>query len=241
MDKYPMLHIGLPEQFSEAPPGSYAYKLELEEAKDAEAVMGLCSDLNYVVKLTQLLVRMEQQGESAESIEGVREVHFGAGGGYSDDNLIKRALWEAALVAYARCFHKGKRKSLNESVLEGQDEEMLVYHRYFKDTRDKHIAHSVNPFESFVTGAYLADLDSNPRLTGVFNMEMRRAGEHVSTVQKLERLATYIRENLEKQRQDTVARLHTAAKTLSPEELKRLPVLEFMPEQGFDVAKKKRR
>lgn len=242
MDQYPALHVGTSEQFSDAPPGSYAYRLQVEEAKDSEALLGLYNDLNYVVRITRLLVSMDDKTESHEDEEanGVREVPL-EGPGQSEQELTARALWEAALVAYARCFHRGKRRWLNESIFEGQDEDMLVWHRYFKNTRDKHVAHSVNPFESYVTFAYVADLDTVPRLTGVYNMQLIRAGEHVTTVEWLGSLATYVLEALEPQRKEALDRLWKAAKSLSPAELRRLPILEVTPEQGFDVPGKDRR
>lgn len=242
MDQYPALHIGTPEQFSNTPPGTYACRLDIEEAKDSEALLGLCNDLNYVVKITRLLVNMGGKTPSPNNDEasGVREVPLG-GSGQSEEELTARALWEAALVAYARCFLGGKRRWLNESIFQGQDADTLVWHRYFKNTRDKHVAHSVNPFESYVTFAYVADLDTTPRVTEVHNMQLLRVGEHVTTVEQLGNLATYVREALEPQRREALNRLMEAAKSLSPAQLGRLPVLEVAPKQGFDVPGKDRR
>lgn len=66
----------------------------------------------------------------------------------TEDDLVGRALWGSAVVAYARCFNGGKRSGLDRGIL---DEVSLEGAREFHDTvmhlRNKHIAHSVNAFE----------------------------------------------------------------------------------------------
>lgn len=54
------------------------------------------------------------------------------------------ALWNAALVAYVRAFSGGVRKFDLKRFLAPLGPEAAKAHQYFKNTRNKHVAHSVN-------------------------------------------------------------------------------------------------
>ena len=74
------------------------------------------------------------------------------------DAVVPNALWSAALVAYARCFGRGRRSGLAaEDVrtlpLEG---EVIKYHRWVLAERDKLTTHSTDPFETARIGAALS-------------------------------------------------------------------------------------
>jgi hypothetical protein len=74
------------------------------------------------------------------------------------DAVVPQALWSAALVAYARCFGKGKRFGLSaEDVrtlpLRG---EVMKYHKWVIEERDKLTAHPANPFVATKVGAALS-------------------------------------------------------------------------------------
>jgi hypothetical protein len=57
-------------------------------------------------------------------------------------------------VKYVRCFTTGKRFGLDLSVFDDSDGARDT-HQYFKDMRDKHVVHSVNPFEDASVGVVL--------------------------------------------------------------------------------------
>lgn len=146
------------------------------------------------------------------------------------------------MVTYGRCFHKGKRRWLDESLFEGEKGDVLVWHRYFKNTRDKHVAHSVNPFEINATGVEVADHDGeNPRVKGVITVILSRGLEQAQVVGFLEWLATYARDAVWKKHKEASDKVGEKAKMLSKEQLRKLPLLEVMPEQEFESAKKRRR
>ena len=74
------------------------------------------------------------------------------------DSVVPQALWSAALVAYARCFGKGRRLGLTtEDVrtlpLQG---EVMKYHQWVLGERDKLAMHQKTPFEGAKVGAALA-------------------------------------------------------------------------------------
>jgi hypothetical protein len=74
------------------------------------------------------------------------------------DPVVPQALWSAALVGYARCFGKGKRFGLTtEDVrtlpLEG---EVMKYHKWVIEERNRLTTHPANPFEAARVGAALS-------------------------------------------------------------------------------------
>jgi hypothetical protein len=74
------------------------------------------------------------------------------------DAVVPQALWSAALVAYARCFGQGKRFGLaTEDIrtlpLQG---EVMKYHKWVIEERNRLAVHPANPFEAAKVGAALS-------------------------------------------------------------------------------------
>lgn len=233
MGQEPMISVGKPGE--PPPPGrTVPRKIESEEATEAQDYRSLYQDMDFVVRVTRELrhVLLQRASRPAENADPDADP--------SDDTL--RSLWIAALVTYGRCFHKGKRRHLNESVFDGQPEAVLVWHRYFKDTRDKHIAHSVNPFEINATGVHVLDLDGeSSRIEGVVNLYATRGLEQPEVVGYLGWLATYARDVMLTKHDEANNKVFEKAKSLSKEQLRRLPPLEEVPQMSFETAKKRRR
>src|ERR1700724_877745 len=66
------------------------------------------------------------------------------------DAVVPQALWSAALIAYARCFGKGKQFGLaTDDVrtlpLQG---EVIKYHKWVIQERNKLAVHPANPFDT---------------------------------------------------------------------------------------------
>jgi hypothetical protein len=86
------------------------------------------------------------------------------------DPVVPQALWAAALVAYGRCFGKGKRFGLSDNdvaslPLQG---EVMKYHKWLLEERSKHTAHAANPFETARVGAALSPPGKpNRRVEGI--------------------------------------------------------------------------
>lgn len=60
----------------------------------------------------------------------------------------------AMAVTYARAFSGGVRYHLNEEDLAALSDSQRAHHQFFRDYRDKHLAHSVNEFEENLARAY---------------------------------------------------------------------------------------
>jgi len=73
------------------------------------------------------------------------------------DAVLIQNLWTAALIRYARCFASGKRFKLDVSIIKNLEGEPVKVHELYINLRNKHIAHSVNPFEQYETGMVIDD------------------------------------------------------------------------------------
>jgi hypothetical protein len=81
------------------------------------------------------------------------------------DPLIPLALWSSAVLAYGRCFSKGKRFGLaTEDVrnlpLHGA---VMKFHTWIIEERDKLSAHAANPAEAAKVGAALSPPEQKDR------------------------------------------------------------------------------
>jgi hypothetical protein len=85
------------------------------------------------------------------------------------DAVIPLALWSAALVAYARCFSSGKRFGLTAQDVEDLplEGEVLKFHKWVIEERNRHTRHSANPFEGARVGLALAAPPARQRIEGV--------------------------------------------------------------------------
>jgi len=81
------------------------------------------------------------------------------------DQLMPLALWSSAVLAYGRCFSKGRRFALaNEDVrdlpLHG---EVMKFHQWVLEERDKLAARAANPAEGAKVGAALSPPEQRDR------------------------------------------------------------------------------
>jgi hypothetical protein len=156
------------------------FKVEFEEAREAEGWMGISQDLRFVVKATRHLADvMRQQGEGSGGTPVTLDTN----------DTVVISLWTAALVAYARCFATGVRARLSEGVFDDKSV-ALEEHRYYMDLRNKHVVHSVNPFEISATGVGVANVaGEDPYVYGAVGVHLTRTGEPFWRVEHLGDLA----------------------------------------------------
>ena len=110
-----------------------------------------------------------------------------------DDLPRQTAFWTAALVKYVRCFTSGKRFGLNENIFLGIEGDPVGAHRFFKNMRDKHVAHSVNPFEEVRVGAVLSPEGTQPQVVqGISAISRKLICTDVEGVRTLGQLASVI-------------------------------------------------
>lgn len=104
----------------------------------------------------------------------------------SQDNLLIESLWVSALIKYARCFATGKRFGLSKNIFQNLHGESLKAHQFYIDLRNKHIAHSVNPYEQMEVGFVLSSVaEQEKKIIGVSTLTMRHIVSDKKGVQQL--------------------------------------------------------
>ena len=202
-------------------------KVEFEEAKEAEEWLGIEQDLALVARASG------RAAEIAERKTPAGEGRPDAGG----DDMLEQSLWTTALIAYARCFGTGVRARLDKSIY-GDREDAIRWHDYFKNTRDKHLAHSVNPFEVTATGiAVTGYRGEEPYVYDAASMHLTRAAEHSSTMRYLAELAGWLQRHAQQKRHEAMQQVLRRGKELTREQIRELPPLEVKPRQGYEAAK----
>lgn len=141
-----------------------------------------------------------------------------------NDSVLVEALWSAALVRYSRCFTSGKREPLDPNMLSHLPGDPMGTHAYYKNQRDKLIAHSVNSFEEVTIGVVLED---NSRVVGVAEFQARLISTNENGVMQLAALARELRSKIEPLIEDGKTRVMEEAKSLAPTELSKLDRLRY--------------
>ena len=154
----------------------------------------------------------------------------------SSDPILVEALWSAALVRYSRSFTTGKRQKLDPSLVAHLPGDLMSAHVYYKNQRDKFIAHSVNPFEQSVVGVVLSPPDSETRkVIGVADLVLRQISADEQDIRQLGALANEMRKQVELQIDDGKKSVLTAANKEQIDDLYRLEPMELAP-PGAEMA-----
>lgn len=211
----------------ETPAENIGYVLDFDEAREAAELNALIQDLNYVTEVCALLEERLLGRETEEQEDEEQPV--------SIENNVERSLWVAALTTYARCFLKGVRSSLPESLFlrtPGMDYTHL--HRYYMNIRDKHVAHSVNALEAHDA---VVTLDRTPdgtlKVATLGMLHMTLVHLHHSEVQQLGNMAGYASDYARERYEELSQRTLDKALALSQEELSKLRPYEFRGREGF--------
>jgi hypothetical protein len=81
----------------------------------------------------------------------------------TESSLISQCLFISAVVTYGRTLNSGVRSGVTRQQIEQLPIELQEQHQYFKDIRDKFIAHSVNAFEENCVKIYLTPEERGER------------------------------------------------------------------------------
>lgn len=174
--------------------------VDFEQAKTLADLASLTQDLGTaMLTCTRLMRLLEEQ---------------------STDHILVEALWTSALVRYARCFANGKRFGLKESLFSGLNGDPVGTHRYFMGMRNKHIAHSVNPFEQVQVGLVLArEGEGERKVVGVSTLAMRHVTSNREGVRQLGMLAKVLLTKITEQAKQLEQEVLTIGKALPLDDL----------------------
>jgi len=133
----------------------------------------------------------------------------------SNDDIMIQSYWTAALISYARCFASGKRYRLTEDIFKGLKGDPIGCHKYYKNLRDKHIAHSVNPFEQVHVGLVLSEPDNPKReVLGVSTLSQKLICSDVDGVNQLIALASIILKEVARQAKEYESKTFEAGENI---------------------------
>ena len=154
------------------------------------------------------------------------------------DPLLPVALWSSAVMAYARCFGKGKTFGLSaEDVrnlpLHGA---VMKFHKWIIEERDKLAAHAPNPSEAAKVGAALSPPEQqNRRVEGIVIFATSHVLIDAVGVRQLGGLASELAKQTAekaKEQQDVVLK---DAQQLNLDSLYKLPPLGTWPPAEDDA------
>jgi hypothetical protein len=146
------------------------------------------------------------------------------------DPVVPQALWSAALVAYARCFGKGKRFGLSaEDVrtlpLRG---EVMKYHKWVMGECDKLTRHPASPFEATKVGAALSPPDHvERRVEGIVILSTSHVLVDDTGVRQLGGLASELAKQTAEKAQTQQDFVLADAQQLNRDSLYKLPPLRM--------------
>lgn len=147
-----------------------------ESARLAD-LKGIDFDLEFTIRACQKLEELEFKGP--------------------DDLLNGEALSTAALVRYGRCFAKGVRWRIPREIVAGLPEHLQEYHELFIEFRDKHVAHSVNPFEHNQVVVWVSDHPGEKEVQSISVRHSRVSVLGAENARQLRELAQVLREELQ--------------------------------------------
>ena len=195
-------------------------KIKFGEARELADWQSISSDLQFASECAQELIELEQDKSQA---------------------VLGRALFDACLMAYARCFGGGARTKISRDDLKCLSADPLELHDYLIDQRNKLIAHSVNPFEQFSVGVVIDETDSaKPEVKGVANLSHRLIGLKLHDLEAVKRMIQLIMDEIVAPRiSEWEGKLLQRAKGEPIEQLLSRPRLSTQA-PGPDAAKTKR-
>ncbi|HEX2743114.1 MAG TPA: hypothetical protein VHN16_01760 [Streptosporangiaceae bacterium] len=153
------------------------------------------------------------------------------------DPLLPLAIWSSTVIAYTRCFSKGKRFGLTtEDVqklpLHGA---VMKFHKWIIEERNKLTAHSANPFEvAKVAAALSLPEEKEKRVEGIVIFATSRIVIDSVGVQQLGGLASELAKQTAEKAQEQQDVVLKDAQQLNIDSLYKLPPLRTWPPADAD-------
>lgn len=171
-------------------------EVNYEEAKKLVDYSSIQNDLRFMIEqLSRLLKLLKEK---------------------SEDRILIQSFFTSALIAYFRCFSHGKRLRLSPNIFKDLKGEPLGVHNYYKNLRDKLVAHSVNPFEETKVGLVLSNpKERPPKIEGVVRLSRQLISLTPEGVNNFLKLALHAESFVGKQIQKYITKTLKAGKHLS--------------------------
>jgi hypothetical protein len=148
------------------------------------------------------------------------------------DGVVPQALWSSALVAYARCFGKGRRFGLSAEDVQNLPLHgaVMKFHKWVIEERNKLTARPADPFEAAKIGAALSPPgQAERRVEGIAIFSAGHVLVDVIGVRQLGGLASELAKQTAGQAQEQQDSVLADAQQLNIDSLYRLPPLRMRP------------
>lgn len=176
-------------------------KINFEEAKKMADQVGIIEDLKFAIECSKKLINIPEEEKQRQQLQ-------------------TRALWSSALISYVRCFSTGKRYGIDPKIFNSYKRKgALKAHEYFKNLRDKHIAHSVNPFEKNIIGLILENEIKEKKILGVARLGRTLLSPGEDDIKTFMELSVFAAQTTEKEIKQLEKAILKKAKKLSIEKL----------------------
>ncbi|WP_141399195.1 hypothetical protein [Curtobacterium sp. 'Ferrero'] len=143
---------------------------------------------------------------------------------------LVQALYESAVISYARCFNSGRRDKITErSISEVAGPSAVNFHRHIIAMRNRHVAHAVSDQSELRIGVIVTRPGDPWDVVGTGYLSARRVADDATGITQLRRLATLLRE-LNAQRVPELEAAVAAAGRAAGED-----VVRSQPELGWTV------
>ncbi len=163
-----------------------SYGFPISAADRFASLAGIRSDLERVIAYCDRMISRYANPELEQTTFDI--VGFTTPFDFDD----WEALSTAVCISYARCFASGVRQSLDSNLLNTADIELKALHEFVVNLRNKHIAHSVNPFEENLVTVHIDDrFRSAQEIETVAASHTRVAGLSTEVPAQLKRLAQW--------------------------------------------------
>lgn len=144
------------------------------------------------------------------------------------DIALDASLYCAAAISYRRCFSSGVRTRLRLEIDANLDTEMRAAHGLLLATANKHLAHSVNPFEECKVTLALRRVEGQPvQVMGVTPNLVRLGSHNKGQLERFSALISRVRAMFLEQLSELGSEVATEAAQVPIEELLTLPPVEF--------------
>jgi len=148
------------------------------------------------------------------------------------DGVVPQALWSSALVAYARCFGKGRRFGLSTEDVQSLPLHgaVMKFHKWVIEERNKLTARPADPFEAAKIGATLSPPGrAERRVEGIAIFSAGHVLVDVIGVRQLGGLASELAKHIAEKAQEQQDSVLADAQQLNLDSLYTLPPLRMRP------------
>lgn len=163
----------------------------------------------------------------------------------SEALILRKSLWNAALVAYARSFATGVRSArLSTDMFNAFGEkssDAVKAHEYFLAQRNKHVAHSVNRLEDVRVVLMVGDgVNTTKGVHGAGPFHIWQASEEAGNVQTLVNLTNVLATQIEALIPQKTQQVLSEARALDDSQLASLPDIAIqLPVEVSEVSKRR--